>query len=194
MDLTIHSSNVEVNDGVRNHVNRKLSQLTKHLPGIVGATVEFALEPTRSKQHRIVAQVTLKVNGSVLRAEQRAASTTAAINAAAEVLDRRIEKFKSRVYRSQRARHTPALGAQEAEEQVMPVTVTVTEESTTLPDGDLVRIKTFKMDPINVDEAAVQMRLLGHTFFMFLNAESGGYNLLYLRDDGDYGLIQPKSG
>ncbi|MCI0860264.1 MAG: sigma 54 modulation/S30EA ribosomal C-terminal domain-containing protein, partial [Chloroflexi bacterium] len=41
---------------------------------------------------------------------------------------------------------------------------------------------------------AVQMRLLGHTFFMFLNAESGGYNLLYLRDDGDYGLIQPKSG
>jgi len=159
------------------------------LPGIVGATVEFALEPTRSQKHRIVAQVTLKVNGSVLRAEQRAASTTAAINAAAEVLDRRIEKFKSRVYRSQRARHTPALGA---EEQVMPVTVT--EESTTLPDGDLVRIKTFEMEPINVDEAAVQMRLLGHTFFMFLNAESGGYNLLYLRDDGDYGLIQPKSG
>ena len=50
------------------------------------------------------------------------------------------------------------------------------------------------MDPITVAEAAVQMRLLGHTFFMFLNAESGGYNLLYLRDDDDYGLIQPKSG
>lgn len=188
MELTIHSRNVEVNEVVRNHVNRKLGQLTKHLPGIVGATVELALEPTRSQQHRIVAQVTLKINGSVLRAEQRAA----AINAATDVLDRRIEKFKSRVYRSQRARHTPALGAQEAEEQVMPVTVT--EESTTLPDGDLVRIKTFEMEPINVDEAAVQMRLLGHTFFMFLNAESGGYNLLYLRDDGDYGLIQPKSG
>ncbi|MCI0880183.1 MAG: ribosome-associated translation inhibitor RaiA [Chloroflexi bacterium] len=192
MELTIHSKNVELNEGVRNHVNRKLGQLTKHLPGIVGATVEFALEPTRSQKHRIVAQVTLKVNGSVLRAEQRAASTTAAINAAADVLDRRIEKFKSRVYRSQRARHTPALGVQEAEQQVMPVTEA--EESTTLPDGELVRIKGFEMDPITVAEAAVQMRLLGHTFFMFLNAESGGYNLLYLRDDGDYGLIQPKSG
>lgn len=191
MELTIHSKNLEVNDGVRNHVNRKLGQLTKHLPGIVGATVEFASEPTRSEQHRIVAQVTLNVDGSVLRAEQRAASTTAAINAAAEVLDRRIERFKSRVYRSQRARHTPALGAQEAEEQVMPAAVT--EESATLPDGDLVRIKRFEMEPITVSEAAVQMRLLGHTFFMFLDTESGGYNLLYLRDDGDYGLIQPNS-
>ena len=84
------------------------------------------------------------------------------------------------------------MGAQEAEEQVIPITLT--EESTTLPDGDLVRIKRFEMEPITVDDAAVQMRLLDHTFFMFLNDESGGYNLLYLRDDGDYGLIQPKSG
>ena len=192
MELTIHSRNVEVTDGVRNPVNRKLGQLTKHLAGIVGATGEFALEPNRSRQHRIVAQVALKVNGSVLRAEQRATSTTAAINAAAEVLDRRIEKFKSQDYRSERARQTPALGVQEAEDQVLPVTVT--EESTTLPDGDLVRIKRFDMAPITVDAAAVQMRLLGHTFFMFLNAESGGYNLLYSRDDGNYGLIQPISG
>ena len=54
MELTIHSRNVEVNDGVRNHVTRKLCPLTKHLPCIVGATVEFALEPTRSQRHRIV--------------------------------------------------------------------------------------------------------------------------------------------
>ena len=188
MELKIQTRNVEINDQVRRHITKKLGLINRHLPGITEAAVEVASEPTRSQQDRIVVQVTLDVNGDILRGEQRAASTTAAINAVAEVLDRRIERYKSRTYRSERARQLPPLRTQEAEETAQPRDVI---EGELLPDGTLVRVKGFHMKPLTVEEAAFQMQLLGHDFFMFLNSESDQHNLLYRRDDGDYGLIQP---
>lgn len=188
MELKIQTRNVEINDQVRRHITKKLGLINRHLPGITEAAVEVASEPTRSQQDRIVVQVTLDVNGDILRGEQRAASTTAAINAVAEVLDRRIERYKSRTYRSERARQLPPLRTQEAEEMAQPRDVI---EGELLPDDTLVRVKGFHMKPLTVEEAAFQMQLLGHDFFMFLNSESDQHNLLYRRDGGDYGLIQP---
>ena len=99
---------MDINDQVRNHVSQKLGQVHRHLPGIITAKVELASEPTRSQKDRIVAQVTLDVGNAILRAEQRAPNTTAAINAVAEALDRRIDRYKSQAYRSERARqNTP---------------------------------------------------------------------------------------
>ncbi len=188
MELQIQGRNVEISDQVRKHVTQKLGRIGRHLPGIISAEVELASEPTRSQQDRMVAQVTLDVGGSILRAEQRASNTEAAINSVAEVLARRIERYKSRAYRSERARQTPSLGAQQAEEAAQSDSPSEGEE---LTDGDLVRIKRFDMKPMTVDEAVFQMRLLGHHFFMFLNSESEHYNVLYQRDDGNFGLIQP---
>ena len=188
MDLNIKTKNLEINDQVRDHIERKLGQLNRHLPGISRVAVELTSERTRSQRDRIVAQVTLTVGGSVLRAEQRSSGTTEAINLVAEVLDRRIERYKSHAYRSERARQNVPLRTQQAEELLQ----TVSEETRqTLPGGDLVRVKQFDMKPLTVEEAAFQMELLGHDFFMFLNSEANEYNLLYLRDDGNYGLIQP---
>jgi len=190
LDLKIHTKNVEINEQVRKQIERKLGQLNRHLPGLSKVSVELKSEPTRSLNDRMVVQVTLSVAGSVLRAEQRAFSTTRAINSVAEALDRRIERYKSRTNRSERARQNTPLRIQQAEEGIQPIPV---GESQTLPDGDLVRIKRFDMKPMTVAEAAFQMQMLGHSFFMFLNNESGGYNLLYERDDGNYGLIQPEA-
>ena len=119
---------------------------------------------------------------------KRAANTRSAINSVAEVLNRRIERYKSRTYRSERARQGTALGAQQAEEAAQVIDAVETAE---LADGDLVKIKRFDMEPMTVQDAAFQMQLLGHRFFMFLNTESGSHNVIYQRDDGDYGLIQP---
>ena len=188
MELTIQSRNVEINDRVRSHIERKLGQLNRHLLGISGVTVELASEPTRAQRDRIVAQVTLRVGGTVLRAEQRAPSTTGAINSVAEVLDRRIERYKSHAYRSERAKQNVSLRVQQADEASEPISTEVREP---LPDGNLVRVKRFNMKPMTVEEAAFQMQLLGHSFFMFLNSESDGHNVLYMREDGDFGLIQP---
>ena len=103
MELQIQGRNLEISDQVRSHVSQKLGQLSRHLPGLTRATVELASEPTRAQQDRVVAQVTLDVNGSILRAEQRAPNARAAINSVAEVLSRRIERYKGQTY-PQRAR------------------------------------------------------------------------------------------
>jgi putative sigma-54 modulation protein len=132
--------------------------------------------------------VTLEVSGSVLRAEQRAPNTDAAINSAVEALDRRIARYKSQAYRSERAKQNVPLRTQQAEELAQPQGM---PEGELLPNGNLVRLKRFYMKPMTVEEAAFQMRLLGHSFYMFRNSESDEYNVVYLREDGNYGLIQP---
>ena len=190
MELQIQAKNLELNDQVRNHASQKLGQLGRQLPSITTAVVELASEPTRSQKDRVVAQVTLDVNGAILRSEQRAANTRSAINAAAEVLSRLIERYKSRAYRSERARRSQPQQIDPASE-TLPAD-TQDQEGDLLPDGAVVRVKRFEMTSMTVDEAAVQMQLLGHQFFMFLNDETGAHNVLYQRRDGNLGLIQPK--
>ena len=190
MELQIQAKNLELNDQVRNHASQKLGQLGRQLPSITTAVVELASEPTRSQKDRVVAQVTLDVNGAILRSEQRAANTRSAINAAAEVLSRLIERYKSRAYRSERARRAQPQQIDPASE-TLPAD-TEDQEGDLLPDGAVVRVKRFEMSSMTVDEAAVQMQLLGHQFFMFLNDETGAHNVLYQRRDGNLGLIQPK--
>ena len=187
MELQIQAKNLELNDQVRNHASQKLGQLGRQLPSITNAVVELTSEPTRSQKDRVVAQVTLDVNGAILRSEQRAANTRSAINSAVEVLSRLIERYKSRAYRSARARRAQPSDPSEAQsaEPTAP-------EPDLLPQGDLVRVKRFDMPSMTVEEAAIQMQLLGHHFFMFLNDETGAHNVLYQRLDGNLGLIQPK--
>ena len=191
MELNITAKNVNVNQQLRGHIERKFGGLIRHLPAISSVNVELSSQPTRSQNDRMAAQVTLNVGGSVLRAEQRAGNAVEAINLVAGVLDRRIERYKSRTYRSERARQVVPLGAQQAEDDSR---VPAFGESGVLNDGKLVRVKSFNMLPMTVEEAAFQMQLLGHSFFMFMNTESHEYSLLYRRDDGDLGMIQPEAG
>ena len=116
MELNIKSKNVDVNQQLRGHIERKLGDLIRHLPAISSVNVELSSQPTRSQNDRMAVQVTLNVGGSLLRAEQRAANAIEAINLVAGVLDRRIERYKSRTYRSERARQVVPLGAQQAED------------------------------------------------------------------------------
>ena len=104
MDLHIYGRNLEITDKTREHIESKLDQIDRHLPGISDATVELTFEPTRSHNDRIVAQVTLHVGRTLLRAQQRAATTKTAVNSAAQALDQQIKRFKSRAYRSGRSR------------------------------------------------------------------------------------------
>ena len=167
MELRINTRNLEINDQVRQHIAEKLGRINRHISGIGEVAVEVASEPTRAQQDRIVVQVTLDVNGAILRGEQRASSTTAAINSVADVLDRQIERYKSRAYSSERARQEASLRIRQAEEMAQPRRII---EDEPLLDGTLVRVKQFYMEPMTVEQAAFQMQLLGHDFFMFRNS------------------------
>ena len=122
------------------------------------------------------------------------------MNSVAQALDQQIKRYKSHAYRSQRNRQA-GRGAVQETEASFGNTDETDEWSTDDRDaadggsvnGQVVRVKEFDMEPMSVDEAAVQMQFLGHSFYMFLDSESDKHGVLYLRGDGNYGLIQPKS-
>ena len=104
MDLQIHGHNLELNVKSREHVEKKLRKLCRHLPGITDVSVELAFDATRSSNDRIVAQMTLHVGKSFLMAHRRAANTKAAVNSVARVLDQQVKRYKSKAYRNARSR------------------------------------------------------------------------------------------
>ena len=191
MELHIYGRNQEIDDTVREHVESKLNLIDRHLPGITNVTVELAFEATRSHNDRIVAQVTLHVGRTLLRAQQRAATTKSAVSSVAKTLDRQIERFKSHAYRRERSRLAGRGGVgDEALEEIANNGATGSTE--VFAGGQVVRLKEFDMELTSVEQAAAQMQFLGHDFYMFLDSESDKLSVIYLRGDGNYGLIQPK--
>ena len=192
MDLQIQGRNIDITRSMKEHVAAKLSSLDRHLPAIARAEVEMASESTRSQQDRVVVQVSLKVGGDLLRAQRRAGSARAAVNATVDALDRQLDRWKAHTYRSERqSRYAPdadqVVEALAAEDLPPP-----NDDMAVLdPTGDLVRIKRFDMEPMSVENAALQMQYLDHSFYMFLDEETSRYSVLYLRADNNYGLIQP---
>ena len=192
MDLNIQGRNIEITRSVREHVTAKLASLDRHLPAITRAEVEMASESTRSQQDRVVVQVSLNVGGDLLRAQRRAGNARAAVNATVDALDRQLNRWKAHTYRSERqSRHAPDADAVvEAMASVESGPAGV-DYDVLAPTGDLVRIKRFNMEPMSVEEAALQMQYLDHDFYMFLDADTNRYSVLYRRGDANFGMIQP---
>ncbi len=186
MDLKLQGRNIQIDESIRAYATRKLNRLDRLLPENSIAEVEVNSSTNRSQSDRITIQVTIRSGGVILRAEQRASTTNAAIDAVIDILERKMAKFKTQNYRSKRP-STPfrVLQAEGTEQTFDP------REGAILSDGTLLRLKQFPMEPMTVEEAALQMEMVGHSFYMFLNEESGQHNVLYRREDGNYGLIQP---
>lgn len=193
MNLIIQGRNLDIPSNVEEYITKKISRVTKPLSNILETKVEVAHEATKSKEDQFVVQATLNCNGTILRAEERAGNIMTAMDSVADVLDRQVERYKGKAYRNEMAKKTgrgvsirdPGL----LEEQ----------EASGVPEEDgavskVVRIKRFSLKPLSVDEAATQMELLGHSFFMFLNDTTGEINVVYRRKDGNYGILEPQMG
>ena len=191
MDLHIQGRNIEITRSMKEHVAAKLGALDRRLPSIGRAEVEMASEPTRSQQDRVVVQVSLTVGGDLLRAQRRAGNARAAVNSAVEALDRQVNRWKAHTYRSERQSRNAPDADTVIQEAMAPVNGTVADDEAEAPTGDLVRIKRFDMDPMTVEDAALQMQYLDHSFYMFLDTETNRYSVLYRRADANFGLIQP---
>ncbi len=192
MNLNIQGRNIQITRSMKEHVAAKLSSLDRHMPSISRADVEMASERTRSHQDRVVVQVSLNVGGDLLRAQRRAPNARAAVNAAADALDRQLNRWKAQTYRSERqARYAPDADAVVRESLASENGASSAAEEVEALTGDLVRIKRFDMEPMTVEEAALRMQYLDHSFYMFLDSETDRYGVLYRRADANYGLIQP---
>lgn len=191
MEMQIQARNTRLSDDTKAYLTKKLERIESRLKSPVDAHVVVAEEKTRSQQDRFVVEVTLRCNGTLLRGQQRAPSVQVAVDALATTLDRRVAQFKSTFYRSEAAkRGGDAKSIREIEAPVPEEEEEVDEEFASI--GTVVRSKRFAMKPMSVEEAAIQMEMLDHSFFLFQHTVTGVYNVLYRRSDGDYGLIEPE--
>jgi putative sigma-54 modulation protein len=181
VDITVSSRHVEVSAALRAAAIDKVGRLERYLEDMDRAEVHFSAEHNPRIEEREICEVTISGPGHVVRAKVAAADQFAAIDAAVAKLEHQLHKLKTRlVARHQGKLHTSA-GA----------------TPRTAGDGDdlgdeprLVKLKRFAVKPMTVDEAILQMDLLGHSFFFFENADSGSASVVYRRTDGDIGMIE----
>lgn len=180
MEIQLFTRNMELTPRLREYVEKKVSKLDRYLPNITEVRVDLSVESTRSNADRQVAQLTIRTPRAILRAEERSSDMFTAIDAALDKMRRQITRYKTR--RQDRWQRGAAVEEELLEEGAA-------EEAAS---GRVVRVKRFEMFPMTPDEAIEQMELLGHQFFVFLNAVNGGVNVVYRRRDGNYGLIIPE--
>ncbi len=184
MNIVVRGRNVSLTDRIQEYVEKKVGKLERYLPLIDEARMELSQEETRSAQHRMIAQLTVRSRSKVLRAEERDQDLFAAIDLVSDKMQRQITRFKDRLYsRGQQRGAEKAPAPQEPE---------IAAEAVLESVGAIVRTKKFPVTPMGPEEAIEQMELLGHDFFVFYNSDANGINVLYRRRSGDYGLLQPE--
>jgi len=178
MKITYTERKVNLRDNFKQRVEKKLSKFDK----IFSDEAQAFVVVTVDKNSQTV-EITIRDKSMVYRAEKTMPEMNDALDKCVDVLGRQLRKNKSRLEKR--------LRQGSLEELVAPVDEpAVVEEE----DYSVVRTKDIPVKPISVDEAILQMNMVGHKFFMFTNAETGEVNVVYLRDDGNYGLLVPTFG
>jgi len=183
MELQIAGTNMELAPAVQRYVERKLGKLSRHLPGIIESKVEIVEEKTKSPQQHYLVRVTTTsgVGGVVFHGEERGEDLFKAVDRVAAVMIRQLEHHKGKLYEKGRGSSLARGELNEVAEPAQPV-------------RKVVKTKRFVIKPMSIDEAVEQMELLKHSFFLFFDADAEEVKLLYRRNDGDYGLIEPEVG
>lgn len=185
MDISITTHNVDLTDRLRSHVEKKTGRLDRYMPDLTDVRVDLSSQNTRNAVQRQSAQITIRDGrGTILRAEERSNDMFAAVDAVVDKLYRQIKRYRGKRRDNRRGGGN--------EEIVIGEPLPFEEEEAVVEDDSvIVRRKRFPLRPMLSDEAIEQMELLGHNFFVFFNADEEAVNVIYRRDDGNYGLLQP---
>jgi len=176
LQVQVRGRNVEVTGALKEYVDKRVGKLVRYLDGISEAQVTLAVE---KGSHCV--EVTIPVNGMILRGEETTHDMYASVDLVVEKLEKQIRKYKGKLLK----RLGKAAGEYSKE-------TTSLDEQLNEDGLRIVRNKRFNIKPMSLDEAIMQMNLLSHNFFVFTNAETEQVNVLYRRKDGNYGLIEPE--
>ena len=181
MDIRVHGKNTSVSEELRVLANEKVSHAARILEGGIGADVELTEIANPRVVDRFRVEITSRTRGHTVRVEAHAADDRTALDAAVNKFEGRLRKLKERLV--QRSR-------QPADKRLNTTTASTDEEDD--QSRRIVRNNRFTMRPMTPEEAALEMEMLGHAFFFFMDAESGKHCVLYHRRDGSLGLIEPQ--
>lgn len=175
MRIRVSGKNIEVTNALKERVEKKLSKFEKYFNPDTEANATLTVE-----KNRHIIEVTIPFNGVILRGEEATEDMYSSIDNVVEKLESQIAKYRTKLERKIK------------DGSVRFENFSFNQEEDDDEEPKIVKTKRFAMKPMPVEEAVLQMELLGHSFFMFYNAESDEVNVVYKRKDGDYGLIEPK--
>ncbi len=175
MQLQVRGKNVEVTDAIRGYAEQKLRKLDRHLSDQARCELELAVEKNPSIAASHIAEATIWTKGPIIRAREASGDMRASIDLLIEKLERQATRYRAK------RRRSSARGNGRARTRAA------------VPDGSIVKTKQFPVGPLSPEEAIDQLELVGHDFFLFRNAESDELNVVYRRNEGGYGLIEPQA-
>jgi putative sigma-54 modulation protein len=172
MQISLTGRNLEVTEALRRYAEEKVGKLQRYLDKITSAHIVLSVQ-----KYRQIAEVTLRVRDLTIRGEESTENLYSSIDLVMEKLERQLQKYKGKIV-SQGNRSGRAQNA---------VTPPLEEEE----GPQVVKTKRFPLKPMSLDEAMLQMDLLGHDFYVFRNVRTDEVNVLYRRREGNYGVIEP---
>ena len=175
MKFIITGRNIDVTPGLRSAVEDKIGKLEKYFTAETEVHVTLSVEKERQK-----IEVTIPIKGNIIRSEQVSDDMYVSIDLVEEIIERQLRKYKTKLIDKHQGGNS--LRQEFIEEEVPAETDEV----------KIVRTKHFGVKPMFAEDACVQMELLGHAFYVFMNAETDEVNVVYKRKDGTYGLIEPE--
>ena len=190
MKLLIQGNNIAVTESIHDYVEQKLEKAVKHFQNIT-SKVDVHLSVARNSriERKHKAEVTVFANGTVIRAQEGSESLYASIDMVADKIARQLRKYKEK----QLAKNAHIRPEEIVEsEELVEVNELNSDRLPELP-ATVVRSKYFAMPPMTTEEALAQLQLIDHDFYMFHNSESNEINVIYSRNHGGYGVIQPRS-
>ncbi|MCI9584279.1 ribosome-associated translation inhibitor RaiA [Clostridiaceae bacterium] len=174
MRYKITGRNIEVTPALKAAVEDKIGKLERYFNQDTEAVVTLSVEKDRQK-----IEVTIPVKGTIIRAEQHSNDMYVSIDLVEEIIERQIKKYKNKIIDKKQA--------------AVAFSDLFINEDYEADDGiEIVKVKKFAMKPMDPEEACVQMELLGHAFYVFLNSETEQVNVVYKRKGNTYGLIEPE--
>ncbi|HEX2098216.1 MAG TPA: ribosome-associated translation inhibitor RaiA [Rubrobacteraceae bacterium] len=190
MQISVKGRNISVTEALERYATEKVERVRKFFDdgrSVSRVEVELVHERNPAISEPEVAEATLFINGTVLKAREVSSDMYASIDRMSDKLERQVRRYRGRQldrWQGKKKRNAVTEAHLEA-----PVVVDDDEEEAIGPR--IVRTKQFQMKPMSPEEAALQMDLLDHAFFVFTNAVTGEINVVYRRRDGNYGLIEP---
>lgn len=197
MQVTVTGRNIELTPALKEYLVDKLTRAQKHFDHALNISALLSVAKNPSIAQSQTAEITISLNGAVIRGEESTENMYASIDLVADKIERQLRKYKTRYWAKgkvkERGEHTSPVDVSSDEED--DADFAVQKETTTSEDikPKIVRSKRFPLKPMLPEEACKHMDLLGHDFFMFINSETTQVNTVYHRRDGNYGLIEPEA-
>jgi putative sigma-54 modulation protein len=197
MNVVVTGRNIELTPALKDYLVDKLQRAQKHFDHKLDAIALLSVAKNPSISNSQTAEVTIKVNGSIIRGEESTENMYASIDLVANKIERQLRKFKTRYnHRVNKGKEHHNAGNHEA----IDVSPDIDSDESVKHDlsfeeirPKIVRSKKFPLKPMLPEEACSQMDLLGHDFFMFINSDTNQVNTVYHRRDTNYGLIEPEA-